>query len=115
MIFFIKNFFPRTLPKSVGFEDKGQGFPKKLFYCSKSTTAAAAADLRKTAVLLCAQKTGIKKNIFLNFGGILVLSILEIIMQKNKSEKIILSAPKTATTLIIAGTLNIAPTVLKSE
>jgi hypothetical protein len=32
-------------------------------------------------------------------------------MQKNKSEKIILSAPKTAATLIIAATLNIAPTV----
>jgi hypothetical protein len=37
--------------KSVGFEDKGQDFPKSFFYCSKSTTAAAAADLRKTAVL----------------------------------------------------------------
>jgi hypothetical protein len=33
-------------------------------------------------------------------------------MQKNKSDKIILSAPKTAATLIIAATLNIAPTVL---
>ncbi len=99
----------------MGFEDKGQGFPKKLFYCSKSTTATAAADLRKTAVFTLCSKNGHKKTIFLNFGGILVLSILEIIMQKNKSEKIILSAPKTATTLIIAATLNIAPTVLKSE
>jgi hypothetical protein len=37
--------------KSVGFEDKGQGFPKNFFYCSKSILAAAAADLRKTVVL----------------------------------------------------------------
>ncbi len=35
-------------------------------------------------------------------------------MQKNKSEKIILSAPKTAATLIIAATLNTAPTVARS-
>ncbi len=33
-------------------------------------------------------------------------------MQKKKSEKIILSAPKTAATLIIAATLNTAPTVI---
>jgi hypothetical protein len=32
-------------------------------------------------------------------------------MQKNKSEQIIFSAPKRATTLIIAATLIIAPTV----
>jgi hypothetical protein len=32
-------------------------------------------------------------------------------MQKNKAEKIILSSPKTAATLIIAATLNTAPTV----
>ncbi len=32
-------------------------------------------------------------------------------MQKNKSEKIILSAPTTAATLIIAATLNTALTV----
>ncbi len=41
-----------------------------------------------------------------------MLSNLEIIMQKNKSEKIILSAPKTAATLIIAATLNTAPTAV---
>jgi hypothetical protein len=45
----------------VGFEDKGQGFPKKLFYCSKSSTAAAAANLRKTAVLTLSSKKGTKK------------------------------------------------------
>ncbi len=45
------------------------------------------------------------------FFFILVLSILEIIMQKNKSENKILSAWKTAATLIIATTLNIVPTV----
>jgi hypothetical protein len=41
----------------------------------------------------------------------MILSNLEIIMQKNKTEKKILSAPKTAATLIIAATLNIVPTV----
>ncbi len=34
-------------------------------------------------------------------------------MQKNKYEKVILSAPKTAATLIIAATLNTAPTVIR--
>jgi hypothetical protein len=54
--------------KRVGFEDKGQGFPKKLFfYCSKSTTAAAAANLRKTAVLTLSSKKGQKKKKFQNF------------------------------------------------
>jgi hypothetical protein len=33
-------------------------------------------------------------------------------MRKNKSEKIILSAPKMAATLIITETLNIPPTIL---
>ncbi len=49
--FFKNNFAPGTLPEKCGVEDKGQGFSKKLFYCSKSITAATAANLRKTAVL----------------------------------------------------------------
>jgi hypothetical protein len=53
----------------MGFEDKGQGFPKKLFYCSKSTTAAAAADLRKMPVLTLCSKNGHKKNHFSKFWG----------------------------------------------
>jgi hypothetical protein len=51
----------------VGFEDKGQGFPKNLFYCSKSITAAAAAKLRKMAVLTLSSKKGHKKKHFSKF------------------------------------------------
>jgi hypothetical protein len=46
----------------VGFEDKGQGFLKKLFYCSKSIAVALAADLRKTAVLSLSSKRGKNKH-----------------------------------------------------
>jgi hypothetical protein len=38
--------------KRVGFEDKGQGFPKKLFFIALSQSLPPPkADLRKTAVL----------------------------------------------------------------
>jgi hypothetical protein len=47
----------------VGFEDKGQGFPKKIFNCSKLIVIAVATDLRKTAVLSLSSKQS-KKNIF---------------------------------------------------
>jgi hypothetical protein len=93
------------------FEDKGQGFPKKLFYCFKSTTAAATADLRKTVVLTLSSKKGHKKNIFTKFFLFWFFPSWRLSCKKNKSEKIILSAPKMAATLIIAATLNIAPTV----
>jgi hypothetical protein len=91
---------------------KDRAFQKYFFYCSKSIKAAATANLRKTAVLTLSKKKGIKKNIFHNFffdsdsfkPG-------DYHAKKNKSEKIILSAPKTAATLIIAATLNSAPTV----
>ncbi len=78
--------------------------------------AAATTDLRKTAFLTLSSKKGHKHKHFYKFFLILVLSILEIIMQKKINQKqIILSAPKTAMTLIIAATLNIAPTVLSSQ
>jgi hypothetical protein len=45
----------------LGSEDKRHGFPKKLFYGSKSIAAAAAADLKKTAVLTLNSKQVHKK------------------------------------------------------
>jgi hypothetical protein len=37
--------------KRVGFEDKGQGYPKKLFIALSQSLPPPQADLRKTAVL----------------------------------------------------------------
>ncbi len=69
------------------------------------------ADLKNGGFDFELKKKGIKKTFF-KFCLILILSTLEIIMQKkNKSEKIISSAPKTAVTLIIAATLTTGPTV----
>jgi hypothetical protein len=106
-----KNVFLRTLLKSMRFEDEGQGFPKKLFYCFKSTTAAATADLRKTVVLTLSSKKGHKKTYLRNFFYSGSFHPGDYHAKKNLKKKIILSAPKTAATLIIAATLNIKPTV----
>jgi hypothetical protein len=54
--------------KRVGFEDKGQGFPKKLFYCSKSNLAAEATDIRKTVVLTLSPKRAQKKHLLKLFS-----------------------------------------------
>jgi hypothetical protein len=45
----------------LGSEDKRHGFPKMLFYGSKSIAAAAAADVKKTAVLTLSSKQVHKK------------------------------------------------------
>jgi hypothetical protein len=46
---------------------KDRAFQKYFFYCSKSITAAATADLRKTAVLTLSKKKGHKKKHFSKF------------------------------------------------
>jgi hypothetical protein len=65
--FFILSAWYKKIPslepylKRVGFEDKGQGFPKKLFYCSKSIAVAVAIDLRKNSGFEFELKKGQKK------------------------------------------------------
>ncbi len=95
----------------MGFEDKGQGFPKKLFLLLCVNHGRRGNRFKKNGGFDFELKKGHKKHFskfFLDSGS---FSNLEITMPKNKSEKIISSAPKTAATLITAATLNIASTV----
>jgi hypothetical protein len=97
--------------KNMVFEDKGQEFPKNFFIALSQSRPHGhrSSQIKKNGGFDFEIKKGTKNFVLIFF--ILVLYNLEIIMQKNKSEKIIFSAPKRAVTLIIAATLIIAPTV----
>jgi hypothetical protein len=94
----------------MGFEDKGQGFPKKLFLLLKVNHGHRRSRFKKNGGFDFELKKGIK-NIFQIFFYSDSFQPGDHHAKTNKSEKIILSAPKTAMTLIVAATLNTAPTV----